>query len=842
MSELDTALDALGPTRDLAGEPAVAGDGHLVVVAGALDVFFVALDADGQPQRPALVATLQRGDVLRANWTRDAALGLPDGRVVLRSVGPATVAEPAAPTPLDGALSAAARRGDELARAFAHDHDWGDDGSADLAERARLDEALASASERDLLRVFEFARLSHAPEGATPLVAALLAAGCDIAPDRLMGVTTAHPGQQTVEELAARLRVPIRAVVLEPGWWADVSGPLIARHGGDPVTLLPRGRRYVLRRPGHDDRPVDAALAASIDPAAYLVYPRLPAGPATTRDVLALALHGSRAMIAWLAAMTVAVAALGAFLPYATSQVVGEIVPAGENAALRAILAALAAFTLALLVAGIIQALAVLAISSRGSTALTAAVWDRLLHVSPSFFHHRSSGTLSQQVTAIDQMRSLVGSSLVVALAGCGLGVSAVALLIAYAPAVAVGAVGTTAVVLALAARLIVGQERAQERVISQRNRLNGLLLGLFSGVAKLRVAGAERRAHALWQQGYALQQEAQREATVQVVRLTVLQGLVPGLMVLAAVVAAGVSATATLVTFTASLAAAGQLGGATVSLLAVAGTYVQLRPLYRSARPILQATAEVRAGAALPSSATGDLRLEDVTFGYTDGAPTVEHVSFVAPAGSFVAIVGPSGAGKTTLVRLILGFETPWSGAVLLDDKPLDSYDLEAVRRRMGTVIQGAQITAGTVLTNIVGTLPLGVQAAWRAAELAGIAEDIRRMPMQMSTRVPDGGIGFSGGQLQRLLLARALVREPKLLLLDEATSALDNETQRQVMANLGAAGVTRIVVAHRLSTVRDADRIVVVNRGRVVEAGPFDELMTSGGLFAQLAGRQLL
>jgi ABC-type bacteriocin/lantibiotic exporter with double-glycine peptidase domain len=167
---------------------------------------------------------------------------------------------------------------------------------------------------------------------------------------------------------------------------------------------------------------------------------------------------------------------------------------------------------------------------------------------------------------------------------------------------------------------------------------------------------------------------------------------------------------------------------------------------------------------------------------------------------------------------------------------------DLEGVRRRMGTVIQGARIMTGSILTNILGTLPLGQDAAWEAADLAGIGDDIRAMPMRMSTMIAEGGSGFSGGQLQRILLARALVRKPKILLLDEPTSALDNETQKVVSDNLGQLGVTRIVVAHRLSTVRGADEIVVLDGGRIVERGPFDELFAQQGLFSALATRQLV
>jgi ABC-type bacteriocin/lantibiotic exporter with double-glycine peptidase domain len=486
----------------------------------------------------------------------------------------------------------------------------------------------------------------------------------------------------------------------------------------------------------------------------------------------------------------------------------------------------------------------VLALSSRSAADLTGAIWDRLVHLPPSFFRGVASGRLAQEAGAVDQMRALISSSLVAALSGSALAVGAIALLFAYSLTIALVVTLALAVTVAFGAAFLRREAAWLETTIEDRNRLNGLLLGLFSGISKLRVAGAELRAHALWQRGYAFQQEAQRNASLQALRATVLQGLLPGLFLLAVIVAIEVfeGGDTSLVDFSATVAAAGQLAAAAGSMLIVGSGLIQIRPLYRSARPIMEATPEVSEAAALPGEVRGEIQLDSVTFGYVEDSVVLDGVSLRAEPGSFLAIVGPSGSGKTTIMRLILGFETPWSGGVLLDGKDLGRLDVESVRRSMGTVIQGARIMAGTILDNIVGARPLGVDDAWEAAELAGVADDIRAMPMRMSTVVPEGGSGFSGGQLQRLLLARALVRNPKVLLLDEATSALDNKVQELVAENLAKAGVTRIVVAHRLSTIRRADRIVVLERGRIVEEGPFADLMAANGLFASLARRQLL
>ena len=237
----------------------------------------------------------------------------------------------------------------------------------------------------------------------------------------------------------------------------------------------------------------------------------------------------------------------------------------------------------------------------------------------------------------------------------------------------------------------------------------------------------------------------------------------------------------------------------------------------------------------------SGAVEIGAVDFSYASGTePVLRELSLQIRAGEFVALVGPSGGGKSTIIRLLLGFEAPQRGAILYDGKDLRSLDLRAVRAQMGVVLQRGRLFGLSLEENILGAhLTLGPDAAWRAAEEAGIADDIRNLPMGMRTIALEGGL--SGGQIQRILLARALVHRPRILLLDEATSALDNRVQGRVTDTLARLSATRIVVAHRLSTVAAADRIVVIDGGRVAESGSYAELMTAGGPFAKIAARQL-
>jgi ABC-type bacteriocin/lantibiotic exporter with double-glycine peptidase domain len=264
--------------------------------------------------------------------------------------------------------------------------------------------------------------------------------------------------------------------------------------------------------------------------------------------------------------------------------------------------------------------------------------------------------------------------------------------------------------------------------------------------------------------------------------------------------------------------------------------------PMMERAQPILDARLETPEARPDPGELTGHIEASHVSFRHQAGGPMIlTDVSIHAKPGEFIALVGPSGAGKSTVLRLLLGFDSPESGAIYFDEQDLATVDLTAVRAQMGVVMQSSRLLAGDVFQNIVGSSPMTIDDAWAAAEMAGLDADLEEMPMGMHTVVSEGGTTLSGGQRQRLLIARALVRKPRIVLFDEATSALDNRTQQVVSESLQNLKATRIVIAHRLSTVRNADRIYVLDAGKVVQHGTYDELSQIPGMFATMVARQL-
>ena len=408
---------------------------------------------------------------------------------------------------------------------------------------------------------------------------------------------------------------------------------------------------------------------------------------------------------------------------------------------------------------------------------------------------------------------------------------------------------GTLAVVTGIIWRISVRQLRHYREMHRERGETHGFVFQMIGGVAKLRVAHAESHALARWAERFSRQQAANLAALRQAAGVHAVAGMFQPLalaafLAFAFFVLGGTAGPEfSLVDLLVFITALGQLTAAVLGVSAAATAVAGVLPLIERVQPILDARPERSGGKIDPGDLKGDIELSNASFRYTpDGPNAVDRISLRIRQGEYVAVVGPSGSGKSTILRLILGFEKPESGAVLIDDHDVESLDPVALRERMGVVLQQADTFAGSLFDNIAGMSRLSEEEAWKAVRDAGLEADILAMPMGLRTVIPEGGVGLSAGQRQRLLIARALARKPRILLLDEATSALDNRTQAVLQESLNRLTITRLVIAHRLSTVRDVDRIYVMDRGRIVETGRFDDLLKRGGMFAELCRRQLV
>ncbi|MEQ9367549.1 MAG: NHLP bacteriocin export ABC transporter permease/ATPase subunit [Coleofasciculus chthonoplastes F3-SA18-01] len=691
--------------------------------------------------------------------------------------------------------------------------------------------------------------------GGTELLVAVGAVG------RALGVTINPPRPsedlQRVNELEAIARasqIRMRQVLLVDHWWTNDSGPLLAYTLGDkhPVALLRAKNGYELFNPQDMVRTaIDAEVAATLDPVAYMFYRPLPAKPLKSLDIAKFGFKGTTKDLLIILLVGIASTLLGMITPWATGIMIEEAIPNAQIGLLWQICLAPLAAAFGSAAFELARGFAMMRMETIADSSTQSAVWDRLLKLSVPFFRQYSIGDLESRVSAIGEIRSKLSGTTLRTIFTSFFSLFNLGLLFYYSAKLALLAVGVAIVAIAFTTVFGILTLRQSRPLQELKADIFGIMVQLIGGVAKLKVAGAEERAFAYWSKQYSKQQKLvlinqQLEDIVQLfntllptISSAVLFWLVVTLNSKAQASGGTVLSIGSFLAFNLAFGTfingAGDLSNTLIDVLDVV-------TLWKRAEPILKATPELNPNSADPGRLSGKLALERVTFRYRDDGPLIlQDVSLYANPGEFIAFVGPSGSGKSTVLRMLLGFETPVSGTVSYDGQDLAGLDIYAVRRQLGVVMQNGRIMSASMFENISAGALITMDEAWEAARMAGLAEDIESMPMGMHTVISEGGSNISGGQRQRLLIARSLVLKPSILLFDEATSALDNRTQAIVSESLDKLQVTRVVIAHRLSTIRNANRIYVIESGQVVQVGNYDDLANQEGLFARLIARQV-
>ena len=641
------------------------------------------------------------------------------------------------------------------------------------------------------------------------------------------------------------------ALVHEDRWWLGDSGALLAfrRESGSPVALIPGfSGRYRMFDPetGRSER-VDARLAGDLAPVAHFFYRPLPQEDTSRAGaVFRFAFHGLGVDLARFAVAGLLVGLLMLAPPILLGTLVDRVIPSGSGwqlVELTVTLVLLAALTALLQV---LQGTALMRLEARAAARIGAGLWDRMLGLPQRFFRRFSSGGLAMRAMAFQELRDQVSGIVGNAVLSVVFLLPTFVLLFLYDTGI--GWLGLGLGLASIGVTLVIGilQLPHQRRLLTISRRLAGVLVQLLNGIGKLRSTGSEGIGFALWAKDYREQKETEMRLGMLNEHLLSFLIAAPLLATAALFAVAMPGSGAGLPTgdFVAVYAALMVFYMAVAQLGASFSAIAAIVPAYEQATPILEAVPETGTEGEPPPVLSGDVHLDHVSFRYDENGPLVlRDVSIHARAGEFVAIVGESGAGKSTLFRLALGLETPQSGTVYYDGRDLGRLNKRAVRSNVGMVVQGASMLPGTVFDNIIGLSrgTLTEEDAWRAARLAAVAEDIAAMPMQMHTVVGDNLALFSGGQVQRIMLAGALARDPSVLFLDEATNWLDNKSQAKVMEGVSGLGITRFVSAHRLSTIRKADSIYVMHNGQVVQTGTYEELVEVEGPFRRLVRRQM-
>ena len=652
------------------------------------------------------------------------------------------------------------------------------------------------------------------------------------------------------EQLTGILRprgIMMRDIQLTGEWWRECVGPLLGyAKDGRLVALVPTktGLGYQYRQQDGTIRQVShRVMAEELKPKAVTFTKALPLRPLKLKDLISFTwsvVSGPNALLLVVCALVVVF--LGMFTPMANKLIFDTVIPTGDAADLLPITGLLIGATVGTLLLTLTRNLYIIRIQHIIEMHVQNAVMARTFLLSPTFFSKHSSGELTAKLQNVSVLASLVNETIVGALLSGTLSIIYLVQVYYYGgsllwPAIAILAAQAT--VFALNYRRSV---KMRHHYTERAAKLSGLEYNLFAGIQKLKLTGSENRAFARWLDRYG---DAARFLYNPLFTyrlypaLTALLGLGGTMLIFWSTLKNGVS-TSDYIAFNSAF---GMITASLVQLNGVLPSISQIRPLLESVKPILEAVPEMEDKAPQVQRLSGKIEISGLSFRYSDDGPLIlNDLSLAIKPGEYVGIVGKSGCGKSTLMRLMLGFEYPLSGGVYYDNYDLAKVDKASLRRRIGCCLQSGSLFTGDLFHNITITAPWATHdEAWEALRLACLEDDVRRMPMGLHTMVSEGGGGFSGGQKQRLLIARALISKPDIIFFDEATSALDNIAQKTVSDNLDALKCTRVVIAHRLSTIRHCDRIIVLDKGRIAEQGTFEELMANQGLFYEMAQRQL-
>ncbi len=637
-----------------------------------------------------------------------------------------------------------------------------------------------------------------------------------------------------------------RAVKLDSGWQRHSVGAMLGtvKESGAAVALLPHplyGYSYYDYSEGRKYR-VTRRNASRLSEDATCYYEQFPARPLTVRDLFRFMfskLSGFDIFLYFL--LMIIVALLGLLSPMFTKWLFGSVLEAGSMTALIALAVFMVCFAITQALITTFQSLINARLEIKQNNAIAAAVMHRILNLPAGFFRDFSSGELTQRSIYVSELCSIFINTITTVSFTTLFSFIYVGQIFSFIPSLAVPSLLIAIISLLVSVVTTLAQMRITKQRMEYTAKTSGMTYSMITGIQKIKLAGAEKRMFARWANLYSKEAElTYSPPTFIKLRNTITLAIsVFGTLFLYMLAIQSGTDVGNFYAFTTSYAL---VTAAFTQFSNIALILANIKPTYELAKPILNSTPEVTNDGDKLDGLRGEIELNNVSFRYDEHMPYVIHnLSLKIRPGEYIAVVGATGCGKSTLLRLLLGFETPQRGSIYYDKKDIAHLDIRELRRKVGVVMQDGKLFLGDIYSNIVISAPeLTLSDAWEAAKIASIDEDIKRMPMGMQTLISEGQGGFSGGQKQRLMIARAVAPKPKILMFDEATSALDNVTQKKVADAIDSLGCTRIVIAHRLSTIKHCDRIIVLDHGNIVEQGTYDELIAQGGTFSDLVARQ--
>ena len=653
---------------------------------------------------------------------------------------------------------------------------------------------------------------------------------------------------EQLEYLMRPFGIMRRTVTLEEGWYRDAVGAMLGvlRESGRVVALIPTGiSGYSYfdydtgkrKKINHKNQQLFETEAIAF----YKPFPLKKISLPSLASYIVLTLSASDFVMIALA--TLALSLIGMFSPMINKLLFDRVLTSGSVRLLIAITVFSVCVSISTLLISAVKNMITARIETKLNISVDAATMMRIMSLPADFFKQYSAGELSNRASQVGVLCKMLASTVLSAGLTSVFSLIYISQIFVYAPALVVPALIIILVTVVFSVVSSLVQMKLSMRRMELSGKEDGMTYALITGIQKIKLAGAEKRAFARWGNLYA-ENARLAYSPPMFIRLNSVISLAISLAGTIIMYVMAVKSGISVADYYAFDTAYGMVSGAFASFAGIALTVAQIKPILNMVKPFFDAVPEVSDGKQVITRLSGGIELSNVSFRYSENMPlVVDDMSLKIRPWQYVAIVGKTGCGKSTLMRLLLGFEHPQKGAIYYDGRDLERIDLRSLRRRIGAVMQNGKLFQGDIYSNIVISAPwLSQDEAWEAAELAGIADDIRTMPMGMNTIISEGSGGISGGQRQRLMIARAIAPKPRILMFDEATSALDNITQKKISEALASLKCTRIVIAHRLSTIKQCDRIIVLDNGKIIEDGKYDELIEKNGFFAELVARQRL
>lgn len=640
--------------------------------------------------------------------------------------------------------------------------------------------------------------------------------------------------------------IQIRQVKLPKNWWLQDQGNLLVfwQTEKNPCALIYDRDHYYLANPADKTKSiVTEELAKEISPQAFQFYRTLPTHSLTWRDLWRFIKKQSKKQLQQLFLLQLLITGLGLLIPVITGVLFNSVVPYADLGILGQL------FIILIINISISSSFFLAQITTtirwrfKENASLQPAIWDRLLQLPMSFFRQANAGDLTLQSVGIDTIQQSLNTATVTTILSSFVSILSLIILFYLVPFIAFVLLAVTVLIASLILLIFRLQIKPLINATHLQGKISGFLLQLLGNISKIKTSNSEQRLFANWTKKLLEKTQLVFQAgkiNLHIVTFNAIAPIIINIILFILVVKQEKSITlGNFITFNSALS---ELVNSVIALLGMTSVFINIKIAYERAKPILQTTPENKNSGIAQWHLLGNISLEQLTFRYDRSLPFIfRGLSLNIKSGEFIAFVGPSGVGKSTLFRLLLGLEKPESGNIFYDGIGLAKLNPRNVRKQLGVVLQNSYLMPGSIYENIAGNSNLTLEEIWQLLALVDLHEDIASLPMNVHTVLMENGKTLSAGQRQRLLLARALAHKPRILLLDEATSALDNVTQAKIHTNLNQLNITRIAVAHRLSTITHADHIYVFNQGEIVQTGNYETLINQPGLFQELSKQQL-